>query len=100
MLVQTWAEIPTVNVRNGMRETHTHAGVSLFPCFSFRRPVFWPLNVFLSPFSGVSVPCKAGHSVSQLGRQPGPLLALGNGVFIWATSVYDDEPVKHEHPPL
>lgn len=60
VLLQTWTEIPTVNVRNGMRlkwELKRFLYIHVF----FRRPpllcsVFWPLNVRLSQPTGAPFP--------------------------------------------
>lgn len=45
-------------------------------------------------FADIPSVCKVGHSISHSGSQPAPLLATECGVFIGATSVYDEQPVK------
>lgn len=76
VLLQTWTEIPTVNVRNGMSEVGVKM-LSLYPCFflSTALALFCVLATECPSFTAHrrSSPCvRLEHSVSQSGSQPAP----------------------------
>ena len=76
---QNWNS--TVNVRNGMRQK-----------WELHCLVFWSWMCIFHNLQAFH--CKAEYSISQSGSRPALQLAPENGVFIGATAVSDEQPLK------